>query len=213
MSVFVSRQCDRIMVLVENYLSFLGLSALLIAAPGPNAALIVATSVSKGLRAGLITVFGILGAQTVQLVIVGLGLIWLVSKHAHFIDLLRYVGAAYLVFLGIQTWRSATLPPEERGGDRKTLRQAVFVGIFNPETLTLATTFFPQFINSNEPAGPQYWLLAGSFTVLGMVLNSAQAVLGSFGHHMAKSGRSQKWVGRLCGVALVIAGALLARLL
>lgn len=200
-------------MLVENYLSFLGLSALLIATPGPNAALIVATAVSRGLRAGLLTVFGILCAQTVQLVIVGLGLIWLFNQQPHIFSVLRYVGAAYLVLLGIQTWRSAALPPEERGSDRKTLRQAVIVGLVNPETLTLAATFFPQFISPNEPTGPQYWLLAGSFTVLGMVLNSAQAVLGSFGHRMAKSERSQKWVGRLCGVALVIAGALLARLL
>ncbi|MEM1362792.1 MAG: LysE family translocator [Pseudomonadota bacterium] len=195
---------------IEHFLSFIGLSALVIATPGPNAALVITTAVSRGMRAGLLAVCGILSAQTLQLVIVGLGLIWLVDKHPGFFDPLRYVGAGYLVFLGIQTWRSAAHPLEGRAGDRKTIRQAALVGILNPETFTLAVTFFPQFMNSSAPAGPQYWILMATFTMLGIVLNSAQAVLGSLGHRMAKSERSQMWVGRISGVVLIVAGVFLA---
>ncbi|MEM1154321.1 MAG: LysE family transporter, partial [Pseudomonadota bacterium] len=91
---------------VQHFLDFLTVAAVIIATPGPNSALIVAVAAMRGIRAGFIVVAGILAAQTIQLALVAAGLVWLGSAYTHELDALRYIGAAYMIYLGISAWRS-----------------------------------------------------------------------------------------------------------
>ena len=88
---------------IELYLVFVVATAILIATPGPNVALIVGTSLRHGARTGLIAMAGVNLGVMVQLVVVAAGLSWIVELFAKNFDLIRFVGAAYLLFLGIQT--------------------------------------------------------------------------------------------------------------
>src|SRR5882672_856180 len=98
----------------ELYLVFVVATALLIATPGPNVALIVGTSLTHGARTGLIAMAGVNIGVMIQLAVVAAGLSWIVEMFSRNFDLIRFVGAAYLLFLGIQTlWKARkTQPPQ-----------------------------------------------------------------------------------------------------
>src|SRR3954462_2323394 len=92
---------------IELYLIFVAAAALLIATPGPTVALIVGTSLTHGARTGLVAMAGVNLGVMVQLVVVAAGLSWIVELFAKNFDIIRFMGAAYLLFLGIQTlWKS-----------------------------------------------------------------------------------------------------------
>src|SRR3954471_21676796 len=92
---------------VELYLVFVLATAILIATPGPNVALIVGTSLTHGTRTGLIAMAGVTVGALRKLVGGAAGLSWIVELFAKNFDIIRFAGAAYLLFLGIQTlWQS-----------------------------------------------------------------------------------------------------------
>src|SRR4029077_16254473 len=97
---------------LELYLIFVVATALLIATPGPNVALIVGTSLKHGARTGLTAMAGVNIGVMVQLAAVAAGLAWLVELFARNFDLIRFIGAAYLLFLGVQTlWKARAAAP------------------------------------------------------------------------------------------------------
>src|SRR5215467_12186604 len=87
---------------IQLYLLFVLASALLVATPGPNVALVVGTSLRYGARTGLLTVGGVNFGLVLQLAAVAAGLTWIVELFARHFDLIRYVGAGYLLLLGLQ---------------------------------------------------------------------------------------------------------------
>src|ERR1041384_6493185 len=92
---------------IELYLVFVLATALLIATPGPNVALIVGTSLTHGARTGLTAMAGVNLGVMVQLAAVAAGLSWLGGLFLRPFDLIRFVGAGYLLVLGVQTlWKA-----------------------------------------------------------------------------------------------------------
>ena len=89
-----------------NLLALAAATAVLVSIPGPNVALIVATSLRSGLRAGFTTVFGTTLGVAIQLLVVAIGLAAIVELAANVLAWLRWAGVAYLVWLGIATWRA-----------------------------------------------------------------------------------------------------------
>ncbi|MEM8563814.1 MAG: LysE family translocator [Pseudomonadota bacterium] len=195
---------------VQHFVDFVTVAAVMIATPGPSSALIVAVAAMRGIRAGLIVVAGILVAQTIQLTFVATGLVWLGNTYAGELDGLRYIGAAYMIYLGISAWRSAKHPSPSDAESITSAREGFIVGLFNPETLTIAATVFPEFVDTAHHPAPQYALLALTFTVLAVFLNSLQAVLGGIGNRLITSERIRVWVTRGGAVVLIIAGLFLA---
>ena len=134
---------------IELYLVFVFATALLIATPGPNVALIVGTSLTHGARTGLMAVAGVNVGVMIQLAVVAAGLAWIVEMFSHNFDLIRFVGAAYLLFLGIQTLEGAQAvgpaPPPERAFAR-----GFTVAFANPKTLIFQAAFLPQFLGKGR---------------------------------------------------------------
>jgi len=97
-------------VTIQLYLAFVAAAALLIVIPGPNVALVVATSVAHGPRQGLATVAGTSAAIAIQLALVSLGLAQILGGLGALFDWLRWAGAGYLLWLGVRAWRA---PPED----------------------------------------------------------------------------------------------------
>ena len=145
---------------IELYLVFVVASALLVATPGPNVALIVGTSLTHGARTGLMAVAGVNVGVVIQLAVVAAGLSWIVDLFAQNFDVIRFVGAAYLLFLGIQTLWKARKPSRRR---RRSRRERAFargfaVAFANPKTLIFQAAFLPQFLSNG--AGRQRAALA-----------------------------------------------------
>ena len=136
---------------IELYLVFVVASALLVATPGPNVALIVGTSLTHGARTGLTAVAGVNVGLVIQLAVVAAGLSWIVDLFALHFDAIRFIGAAYLLFLGIQTlWKArkpsvpAPLSPE------RAFARGFAVAFANPKTLIFQAAFLPQFLGNGQ---------------------------------------------------------------
>jgi len=191
-------------------LGFIAAVTLLMLIPGPNVALIVANSVTHGVRAGLATVCGTLAAQALSLALVCAGLTALLQEVGAWFGWLRWLGAAYLIWLGVRQWRAA--PPDLEGiaAQPRLFVQAFLVSLVNPKTLIFYGAFFPQFITLDRPVMPQAALLSVVFLAIALVIDSGWVLVASKVRPLlARRGRL---TGRLTGGILVGAGAALALL-
>ena len=154
--------------------AFVGATMLLIVIPGPNVMLVISRSMRFGVKAGLITVAGTAFALAQQLTITALGLASAMAVLSGGFEVLRWLGVAYLIYLGVQAWREppvlatangAVTPPKTK----RIFLQAVFVAWTNPKLLGFYAAFFPQFIDPALPAGPQLWAMCGAFLVIAVV--------------------------------------------
>ena len=136
---------------IELYLACVAASAMLAATPGPSVSLIIANGASFGLRGGLLTVAG--GVTGVVLLVTGatLGMSAVMALMADWFDLLRWTGAAFLVWLGMnrlwKAWKNepAAQPPVASG--RRWYWQGLAVSLSNPKILLFLGAFFPQFVD------------------------------------------------------------------
>src|SRR6266496_3993190 len=112
---------------LQLYLVFVLATALLIATPGPNVALIVGTSLTHGPRTGLMAVAGVNIGVMIQLAVVAAGLAWIVEMFSRNFDLIRFVGAAYLLVLGVQTlWKARDRKSTRLNSSHVEISYAVF---------------------------------------------------------------------------------------
>jgi homoserine/homoserine lactone efflux protein len=166
---------------LELYLAFVAATAVLILLPGPNVALIVANSLAHGARYGLLTVAGTSSAIAVQLALTVLGMTTLLAAMADWFEWLRWIGVAYLVYLGLQAWTAAPFdldaaPPQPRAA-RSVYLRGVLVSMTNPKTLLFYGAFLPQFVNVDADVTWQLVILSATFLVLALVLDGAWALL------------------------------------
>lgn len=162
------------------YPLFVFATALLILTPGPNVALIVANSVAYGARYGLLTVAGTTAAVCIHLAFVGLGMGEGLGAVGAMFEWVRWAGVAYLVFIGVQTWRAPVADLSHVGAQPKSVRRmlvrAAVVSLTNPKTLLFYGAFFPQFIAPDRPVAPQVWTLCLTFVVVAVLIDGAWAV-------------------------------------
>jgi threonine/homoserine/homoserine lactone efflux protein len=162
------------------YLAFAGATAVLMAIPGPNVAIIVAGSLARGPRAGLATVAGTSAAMVAQLLLVALGLASALGALGAWFGEIRWIGVAYLVWLAVRAWRA---PPEDLSrasaplsSPWRLVRHGFLVSLTNPKTLFFYGAFFPQFLSPAAPLGPQLALLAATFLALAVAMDSCWAL-------------------------------------
>jgi threonine/homoserine/homoserine lactone efflux protein len=151
--------------------AFLLACAVVIVTPGVDAFLLLRTSLRSGTRSGLLALAGIHSAAAVQvtLVISGLGVV--LARYPVVLTALRWIGAAYLLYLAVSIARGlirrSPAQPEEAMSDRP-FRQGFLTNITNPKMILFSLAFLPQFIGSGEPA-PQLAMLAAVFLGLAAI--------------------------------------------
>jgi threonine/homoserine/homoserine lactone efflux protein len=137
----------------EHLLAFVLIAAMLILVPGPSVLFVVTRSLTLGPRAGLATVAGNAAGVYAQVVAVAFGIGALVQESIHVFTAIKLAGAAYLVYLGVQTFRhrrslgAALDAPVERRLLRRTLADAFVVGVFNPKVVVFFVAILPQFVD------------------------------------------------------------------
>jgi homoserine/homoserine lactone efflux protein len=155
---------------MQLYLAFLAATVVLALIPGPNVAVITASSVAYGARFGLLTVAGTSTAILVQLVLVGLGLSAALGTLGAWFEWIRWIGAVYLAYLGIVQWRAAALDLAQTAPLPRSARaiygRGVLVALTNPKTLLFYGAFFPQFVTPGDAQGRQLLLLLASCLAL-----------------------------------------------
>lgn len=174
---------------IELFLAFMLATAVLAATPGPTVSLIIANGTSFGLKAGLLTVAG--GITGVTLLVTGatLGMSSIMALMANWFDLLRWAGAAYLIWLGVsrvwRVWKHQTVLEQPTVSGRQWYWQGLAVALSNPKLLLFLGALFPQFVNQDAPIAGQLWLLAVTFLAIVTLIDSSYAFL---------AGAARSWI-------------------
>ncbi len=199
---------------------FVVASAVLLLTPGPAVLFIVARSMQQGRKAGLVSVLGIHLGTIVHIVGAAIGLSALIVSSAFAFAVVKYLGAAYLVWMGIRTLlakdidpQAPAMPPEPL---RRVFRDGFVVNLFNPKTAIFFLAFLPQFVDPTR--GPVHWqilTLGLTFMGLGMISDGAFAlVAGAAGDFLRRSRRFlrfQRWFAGLSFIGLGLTAALAGR--
>jgi homoserine/homoserine lactone efflux protein len=194
------------------YFTFMATAVVLILVPGPNVALIVANSVAYGRRYGLLTVAGTSSAMFIQLALTVFGMTTLLSVMAGWFEWLRWIGVAYLMYLGVKAWYAPRIDltkaePQPHSALTVYLR-GFLVSLTNPKTLLFFGAFLPQFVNANAELMGQLALLSATFLVIAILLDGTWALTANrFRRLLAMNGNLRN---RLTGGLLVSAGLGLA---
>lgn len=201
---------------LATYGTYLAISVALVLAPGPDTAVLLRSSVAGGRRTGLVTASGIFAGNLIQGTVAALGLGAVLAQSHGLFTALRWIGAAYLVVLGVQALRAArrgdyaALDAVPAGGRRRAFVTGVLSNVTNPKVLVLYLSVLPQFLTPGVTGLGDALLLAWTVAVLGVVWQAGLALL----VHHARAWFSRRRVRRaadtVTGVALLGFGAALA---
>ncbi len=191
----------------QLFSAFLLITVLLFLTPGPIVTLIIATGARQGTRAALATVAGATTGNALMISLIAVGLGWILKTSAEVFDYLRWVGAAYLVYLGVQAWRhagatSAALAPAAHVHAWR----GFIVAMTNPKSIAFFTAFLPQFLDPTLPVERQLLVMCICSVTLGGILNSGWAVAAGFGRAWFMKPQHNRLLGRLSGLVLIGGG-------
>ena len=186
------------------------------ATPGPNMLHILTRSVRYGLRRTMAAMAGCLSAITLACGASAAGLSAVLTASPILFDIIKYAGVAYLLYLGVKSWRDdSPLVLDEQGegavaSAAELFRGGFLVAISNPKLLIFAAAFFPQFIDTKAHQAPQFALLVATFTVIEMFWYAVYALGGrKLARHLTRASW-QKAFNRMTGAVFVgFGGALM----
>jgi homoserine/homoserine lactone efflux protein len=188
------------------FAAFLVVTAVLIVVPGPIVTLVIATGARQGLCAALVTVAGTSLGNTVLLAAVALGLGWVLRNAEELFVVMRWVGAAYLIWLGISAWRHAGAVESVRASHGVNFTRGLLVGLSNPKAIAFYTAFLPQFVDPALPAGPQLFAMCAVTVLMAVLSDSAWAIASSMGGAWLMRPARAKLLGRISGAVLIGGG-------
>ncbi len=189
------------------FTAFLLITAVLIVVPGPIVTLVISTGATQGVRAALTTVAGTTLGNVLLLASIAIGLNWVVAHAGLLFETLRWMGAAYLVWLGIQAWRNAGRSGEElRDTGRRRFLRGLVVALSNPKTIVFFTAFLPQFLDRALPAGPQLAAMCAAAALMAAVTDLGWAVAAGLGRAWLMKPARAKLLGRIGGGVLIGGG-------
>lgn len=195
---------------MSNIVALVAATVVLILIPGPNAALIVASSLTHGLRFGLVTAAGTTVGIGLQLFLVVVGMAALIEMVASALLWIKWLGVAYLVYLGIRTWREPADDLAQIGAQAtgRTFWRGFGLAIVNPKTLLFNAAFLPQFVGNTAGAGTELLVVAAIFLLVILVGDALWAVFAASARRWLGSSGSLR--NRIAGGFLVGAGLGLA---
>jgi threonine/homoserine/homoserine lactone efflux protein len=187
--------------------AFMLITVLLVLTPGPIVTLVISTAATRGIRAAMITVIGTTLGNAVLLTCIALGLNWVLRTSAEVFEVMRWAGAAYLVWLGIQAWRQAGnegMAPPPRGHVH--VWRGFVVAMTNPKTIAFFTAFLPQFIDPTLPVGRQLVVMCAVTVLIAGTLDAVWGIAAGYGRAWFMKPAHNKLLGRLSALALIGGG-------
>jgi homoserine/homoserine lactone efflux protein len=199
---------------IEWWLTYLLTTSILSLSPGSGAINTMSTGISHGYRGVTASIAGLQLGLSLHIVLVGIGLGALFSQSLLAFEILKWAGAAYLVWLGIQQWRSAgalDLHAVAKAMPRRRLfKRAVLVNLTNPKSIVFLAALFPQFILPHQPQAMQYLVLGVTTVVVDIIVMIGYAALATRIAAWIKGPKQMKRLNRTFGGLFMAVGALLA---
>ncbi len=202
-------------------LAFLGTSVLVIVTPGPDTATTIRNALRYGRRGALLTPLGIGSAILVHATVAALGLSTLLRTAAGLYTVVRFCGAAYLIFLGIQALRAAHQPSDSHSGTAEMEKSAIAArgssywqgflsAILNPKLVVFFATFLPQFIAPSQTVLPRMLFLGIAFDSMVVIWLMGYGLFVTVMHRFFNAPAVRRRTERLTGVVLIALGARIA---
>ncbi|MGB7844691.1 MAG: LysE family translocator [Candidatus Acidiferrum sp.] len=196
----------------SSMLLFVAGAAILLVIPGPAVTYVVSRSIAHGRAAGLVSVLGISAGTLCHVLAATFGLSALLVSSAHAFLFAKYIGAAYLIYLGIRTLRREDTQWVESGRDEGRLArifgEGMLVNVLNPKTALFFLAFLPQFVDPRRGHTTLQILELGIlFVVMSWVSDSVYAlVAGTAAEHIRANARLRRVQRNLSGGALIALG-------
>ncbi|CRZ14500.1 homoserine/homoserine lactone efflux protein [Mycolicibacterium neworleansense] len=188
----------------QIWLAFLGASIAISVSPGAGAIQSMATGLTHGVRRGFWSVLGLQIGLLAQLVLVAVGLGAVVAKSMLAFHIVKWIGVAYLVYLAVQQWRSASQDLRDRmsGGASERSRLALVVRGFlvnttNPKGLVFLVAVLPQFVVPTAPLLPQYLAIGATMVAVDIVVMTLYTGLAARMLNWLQTPRQQTILGRV----------------
>ncbi|MHC6218974.1 LysE family translocator [Arthrobacter sp. MMS24-S77] len=205
------------MVPFTNLLAFALASLVLIAVPGPSVLFVIGRSLALGRKGGLLSVLGNALGMVPQITAVALGLGAVLAQSILLFTVIKFAGAAYLVYLGVQAirhrgGRSTAAGPTPSRSNWRLVREGFIVGASNPKSIVFFVAVLPQFVEYSSGSIPvQLAELGAVFLVIALVSDSMWALAaGTARHWFARSPRRISTLGATGGVMMIGLGGTLA---
>jgi threonine/homoserine/homoserine lactone efflux protein len=200
---------------IQNFAAFLAAGILLNLTPGPDTFYILARSTSEGRASGVAAAFGINAGSLVHTALAVAGISVLLQASPVAFVVLKLVGAAYLVWLGIGMLRQkapASAQVDRSGiGVAASFRQGMLTNVLNPKVAIFFLAFVPQFVDgSAADAKAGVLLLSLTFVTTGTIWCLVLALVGAQLGRFLRSGPAATWLRRICGAAMLGFGVKLA---
>src|SRR3990167_4814537 len=201
---------------LSTWLTFFAASWAISISPGPGAIASMSAGLNHGFKRGYVTIFGLVLGIWTQLLIVGVGLGALVAASSTAFTVVKWLGVAYLVWLGIAQWRAPARPmvavsdSGEVVSQRSMILRAWMINVVNPKGTVFLLAVVPQFMNLSQPLLPQYLTIGATLAFTDMVVMAGYTALAAKVLGALKEPSHIRAMNRTFGGLFVLAGSLLA---
>ena len=201
---------------LSTWLTFFAASWAISISPGAGAVAAMSAGLNHGFRRGYFTTFGLVLGIWTQVIVVGVGLGALVAASASAFLVVKWLGVAYLVWLGIAQWRAPATPLAAGAdqGSRVTRRSMVLrawmINAVNPKGTVFLLAVVPQFLNLSQAQTPQYLVIAATLAFTDLVVMAGYTALAARVLVALRSPSHVRALNRAFGALFVLAGSLLA---
>ncbi|MBN2397698.1 MAG: LysE family translocator [Deltaproteobacteria bacterium] len=200
---------------IEIWITFVCAAAILLVIPGPTILLVLSQAIAHGRKSAIPLVAGVVSGDLTAMTLSLLGLGAVLSASAVLFTVLKWIGAVYLVFLGVRLWRSRPddeRPPPPAGIRARSsfFKSAFIVTALNPKGIAFFVAFLPQFVNPRASVPPQLIILGATFLVLAGINASVYAVFAGRMRDALNNPAVRRWFDRAGGTVLIGAGVLTA---
>ena len=199
-----------------TYALYLSAVALLVLSPGPTMLMCITTAIHHGPRKAMLSAGGSVTAVSGVMLLSALGLGALLAASETAFTIAKVVGAAYLIWLGVKTFRSqgTLLANDSESGitamtGRASYLRGFLVGASNPKALLFFAAFFPQFLDPTAAFAPQFAILALTFIAVELAMLTACSFGVSRIAPVLRQSGPMRWVNRVCGGLFTLMGAAL----
>jgi threonine/homoserine/homoserine lactone efflux protein len=186
-----------------------GLATLILtASPGPGVLYVSARSLAQGRRAGVASMLGIESGEVVWIIAAATGVAALLATSSSALGFMRFAGAAYLIYLGVQRWRHAEefqAPKSARLG--RIFAQGFVTQLLNPKVAVFFVAFLPQFLDASRPVAPQVAVLGAVYIAIAIAVDACYVLMAAaISQRFMQSRIAQRRAGRAAAATYVVLG-------
>lgn len=184
--------------------------------PGPGAITVMSASLNHGFARGCFATFGLILGFWTQLIVVAVGLGAVIATSALAFAVVKWLGVAYLIYLGIRQWRAPPLalpsgaPSAQPMPRRRIVVEAWLLNAVNPKGTAFMLAVVPQFLTAGEPLVPQYLMIGATLGFTDLVVNILYAALAARLLGVLRTAARRRAINRVFGSLFVALGVLLA---